>query len=211
MVFHLWYCHQLPPPARHFASFSLPHYPLMELFHWGFGRGCLFFFLFQVLGWPSEIAGDLWPRFWQLIQVRVLGSHCLSARLRVPSGGVVFEVGGRVVLRSQLAAPPLPPSRSIYTTVPTLWTCPYLWPTPDEGAAELLYLLFQCHHHGQCLLMGLPHISQASFHWGLSPCPPRGSALWGSDVCWLGPCCHFWCLLLFPPLAVFEGRNHLLQ
>ena len=30
----------------HFASFSLPHYPLMELFHWGFGRVHLFFFLF---------------------------------------------------------------------------------------------------------------------------------------------------------------------
>ena len=46
MVFYLWYWHQLPPPARHFADFSLPHHPLLELFHWGHGRRCLLVFFF---------------------------------------------------------------------------------------------------------------------------------------------------------------------
>ena len=120
MVFHPWYGPQLPPPARHFTSFYLPCYSLTELFHWGFGRGHLFFFLFQVLSQPPEEAGYLWPQFWQLLQVRVFGSHCLSARLQVSSGGVVFKVGGRAVLGSCLVVPPLLPSGSMYPAVPTL-------------------------------------------------------------------------------------------
>ena len=34
--------------------------------------------------------------------------------------------------------------------------------------------------------MGLPHISQASFHQGLPPPPPRGPAPWGSGICGSG-------------------------
>ena len=143
IVFHLCHCHQLPLPARHFASFSLPHYPLAELFHWGFRGGHLFFFLFQVLGQPSEKAGDLRPQFWWLLQIGVLGSHCLSARLPVSYWGVVFEVGGGAVFRWHLAAPLLLPSGSMYLAFPTLWSHLYLWPIPGKGTAEPLYLLFQ--------------------------------------------------------------------
>ena len=79
-VLHLWYCQQLSPPARCFASFIFPSHPLMELFHWGFGRGHLSSSS-EFLADPSEEAGNLHPQFWWLLQVRVFGIHCLSIRL----------------------------------------------------------------------------------------------------------------------------------
>ena len=159
-----------------------PTYRALSL---GFGRGCLFFIFFWVLSQPSEEAGDLQPQFWQLLQVRIFGSHCLSVRLQVPSGGVIFEVGGQTVLRPCLAVPPLPPPGSMYLAVPTPWVCLHLWLTPDEGAAEPPYLFFQGCHYGKCLLMGLPHISQTSFYWGFPPPPPRGLAPGGwASVGW---------------------------
>ena len=122
-------------------------------------------FLLLLSFWLSpEEGGDLWSQFQWLLQVRVFGSHCLSTGHRVPSGRVVFKVGDQAALRPHLAVPPLLPPGSMYLVVPIPGVCPHLWLTPGKGEAELLYLFFQGHCHGQGFLVSFPHISQTSFY-----------------------------------------------
>ena len=109
-----------------------------------------------------------------------------------------------------MASPFLPPG-FVYPAVPTSGMCSHLWLAPGEWVAELLYLLLQGHHCGQGFLVGFPNISQTYFYQRFPPLPFGGLVPGGSDIHQPGTCCCLWCIPLFLPLAVIEGRHHLLH
>ena len=172
-VLHLWCCQQLSPPAWCLTNFCSPSHPPTELLHWGLGEGAF--------SSPSEFSAN--PLRKQVISSPNSGGSSKSGSLVaiaslldswVPSGRVILKVGGQATLRPCLAIPPLLSSRSMNLAVPTPGQCPQLWLVPGEGRAEPLHLFFQGCHHGQCLLMGLSHVSQTSFCWRFPPLPLRG-------------------------------------
>ena len=105
---------------------------------WG---GGLHILLSQILGWPLEEAGDLQPQFQQFLQIEILSGCHLSPRLWTPSGRMVLKVGSMAVLWLHLPAPPLSSPRSVSMAVPASRMSLCFWRAPDEGAAQLLYLL----------------------------------------------------------------------
>ena len=59
-----------------------------------------------------------------------------------------------------------------------------LWLALGDGLAQSLYFLLQGGHRGQGLLMGFPHLSEASLSGSVPPPPPGGFAPWRPDVSW---------------------------
>ena len=145
----------------------------------GFWWGCPPILLPWAFSQPLEEAVDLEPQLWQSFQVEIQESLFIFFGCWTPPGRVIFKVRGMALLCLHQVVPPVPSPRFPSAMILASGVGTGLWPAPGDRLAQPLYF-----HSSQSPLVGFPHLSKASFHWGVPPPPPGSFAPWRPDVSW---------------------------